>query len=108
MLLALIPSLQDQELQWCWSGKETESDEQAEEAARDILSQGIRSVLVKRGTQGSMMIDRDGNVTKQPICRADKVGSYAAWSSAMLSVRGRLFSQCLGAQGKSGPLLCRW
>lgn len=55
------------------TGKETESDQQAEEAARDILSQGVRSVLVKRGTNGSLMVDKDGSVTKQPIFRADKV-----------------------------------
>ena len=52
---------------------ETESEEQAEEAARDILSQGVHSVLVKRGTNGSLLIDRDGDVNLQPIFEVEKV-----------------------------------
>ena len=81
---------------------ETESDQQAEEAARDILSQGIRSVLVKRGTNGSLLIDKDGSVIKQPIFRADKVGSHTVCSSAMFSVRSIQFSQCLSAPVQKG------
>ena len=57
----------------CWAGKETESEQQAEIAARDIISQGVCSVLVKRGTEGSLLIDKDGNKRVQPIFKADKV-----------------------------------
>ena len=42
-------------------------------AARDILSRGVHSVLVKRGTNGSLLIDRDGEVNLQPIFEVDKV-----------------------------------
>ena len=52
---------------------ETESEQQAEDAARDILSRGVHSVLVKRGTNGSLLIDRDGEVNLQPIFEVDKV-----------------------------------
>ncbi|CAL5227637.1 g10642 [Coccomyxa viridis] len=55
------------------TGMETESEDQAEEAARKILSQGIHSVLVKRGTNGSLLIDRDGDVNLQPIFEVEKV-----------------------------------
>ncbi len=61
----------------CWAGMETESEDQAEEAARKILSQGIHSVLVKRGTNGSLLIDRDGDVNLQPIFEVEKVWSLA-------------------------------
>ena len=57
---------------------ETESEDQAEEAARDILSQGVHSVLVKRGTNGSLLIDRDGDVNLQPIFEVEKVCSEPA------------------------------
>ncbi|CAK0752448.1 hypothetical protein CVIRNUC_002147 [Coccomyxa viridis] len=55
------------------TGKDTDSKDQAEEAARDILGQGVSSVLVKRGTNGSLLIDKDGYRSSQPIYEADKV-----------------------------------
>lgn len=54
---------------------ETESEQQAEEAARDILSRGVHSVLVKRGTNGSLLIDRLGDAKLQPIFQVEKVCS---------------------------------
>ena len=64
---------------------ETESEDQAEEAARDILSQGVHSVLVKRGTNGSLLIDRDGDVNLQPIFEVEKVCCKPKATSSCIS-----------------------
>ena len=52
---------------------ETESQQQAEGAAREILSQGVDSVLVKRGTNGSLLLDNTGDVILQSIFKVEKV-----------------------------------
>ena len=73
---------------------ETESEQQAEEAAREILSLGVHSVLVKRGTNGSLLIDKDGDVNLQPIFQVEKVCSEPEGSNAFnvkisLQTRGK-------------------
>ena len=42
------------------------------------MGQGVSSVLVKRGTNGSLLIDKDGFRSSQPIFKADKVKRPAA------------------------------
>ena len=73
---------------------ETESEQQAEEAAREILSRGVHSVLVKRGTNGSLLIDNDGDVNLQPIFQVEKVYSEPEKATTLnikssLQTRGR-------------------
>ncbi|KAK9906897.1 hypothetical protein WJX75_009892 [Coccomyxa subellipsoidea] len=55
------------------TGKGTESEEEAAAAAQLMLEQGVDTVLVKRGTSGSLQICKaDGSLT-QPIFPVDKV-----------------------------------
>ena len=61
---------------------ETESEQQAEDAARDILSRGVHSVLVKRGTNGSLLIDRDGEVNLALAQVVDTTGAGDCFTGA--------------------------
>lgn len=56
-----------------YAGMPTDSRQDIEAAARQLLSQGIKeSVLVKRGSSGSLLVTKDGAV-EQGIFKADKV-----------------------------------
>ena len=55
------------------AGLGTETQGQAEAAARAMLAQGVRAVLVKRGTAGSLLVTQDGACIRQPTFKAAKV-----------------------------------
>lgn len=55
------------------SGKKTESEEEAAAAAQLMLEQGVDTVLVKRGTSGSVQISKADGPLTQPIFPVDKV-----------------------------------
>ena len=55
------------------AGRGTETQAQAQEATGAILQQGVREVLVKRGTSGSLLVRQDGECLVQPIFKATQV-----------------------------------
>ncbi|KAK9812771.1 hypothetical protein WJX72_003419 [[Myrmecia] bisecta] len=72
-LLKLLSVLSPNETELArMTGKPTESDSEVEAAARQLLEQGVDTVLVKRGSQGSMLVTGRDNI-KQPIFKVDKV-----------------------------------
>lgn len=66
----------------CVPGRNTESAEGAEAAARTLLEEGVDSVLVKRGTRGSLLVSRKEATVNQPIFPVDKVSiAFHMWNS---------------------------
>ncbi|BDA46191.1 Ribokinase [Coccomyxa sp. Obi] len=55
------------------TGRNTESQEEAEAAAQVMLGQGVDIVLVKRGTSGSLQVSKDAGPLTQAIFPVEKV-----------------------------------
>eukprot|EP00891_Asterochloris_glomerata_P000203 jgi/Astpho2/203/Aster-x0426 len=51
----------------------TDSSEQVQVAAAKLQEQGVKSVLAKLGSKGSLLVKEGGQVLKQDILKADKV-----------------------------------
>jgi sugar/nucleoside kinase (ribokinase family) len=64
------------------AGRETETQEQVEAAARQMQERGVQTVLVKRGTKGSLLLSRGGQCISQPIFPVQPVRSVLLLSAA--------------------------
>ena len=76
-----------------------DSREQVEEAAQKLRSQGVEEVLVKLGSEGSLLVGPEGTLY-QPIVKADEV-----LSNALLALRLSVLSQ---RRQKGHADICRW
>ena len=54
----------------------TDSSEQVQAAAGKLQEQGVKSVLAKLGSKGSLLVKEGGHVLKQDILKADKVSIH--------------------------------
>ena len=54
----------------------TDSSEQVQAAAAKLQEQGVKSVLAKLGSKGSLLVKEGGQVLKQDILKAGKVGHF--------------------------------
>ena len=66
-------SCEEAKVVMCYAGRKTESQEDVEAAAQLMLEQGVDTVLVKRGTSGSLQASKDAEPLIQPIFPVEKV-----------------------------------
>ena len=73
----------------CHAGADmpTDSSEQVQVAAAKLQEQGVKSVLAKLGSKGSLLVKEGGQVLKQDILKADKVrmwheAQHVGWHAA--------------------------
>ena len=64
-------------------GRELTSDEQIAECARELQKQGARNVLVSMAADGSLLLDENGNVHRQGVCKGTVVSSVGAGDSML-------------------------
>ncbi|PSC74376.1 ribokinase [Micractinium conductrix] len=55
------------------TGMPTDTDEQIAAAAQALQAQGVGTVLVKLGARGSLLVESDGRVVRQPARKVEKV-----------------------------------
>ncbi|PRW20369.1 hypothetical protein C2E21_9039 [Chlorella sorokiniana] len=55
------------------TGLPTETEEQIVAAAQQLHAQGVAAVLVKLGSRGSLLVDSQGEVWREPACKVEKV-----------------------------------
>ena len=72
--------------------------EQVEAAAQKLREQGVEQVLVKLGSEGSLLVGPEGTLY-QPIVKADKVMRYIPLLSSALPFL------CRGSQAQSMPVV---